>query len=99
MYTFDGKTVRSLDAKHPVEKKAVNGTSYTIFKVVKNEKFPLSTPQRHVGGTEVQLHSISNSAQLNRRLSEHRNPHRQFGEEKNLLPLPESELRIIQPVA
>jgi hypothetical protein len=98
-YTFDGKNVRSLDDEHPVEMNTVNGTCYTITEVIKNENFPLSSPQRHVGGAEVQLHSISNSAQLNRRLSGHRNPYRHFGEEKNLFPLPEFERRIDQPVA
>jgi len=73
-YTFDGKTVRSLDAKHPVEMNTVNDTCYVTFKVIQNENFPLSRPQRHVGGAKVQHHSISNSGQLNRRLSGHRNP-------------------------
>jgi hypothetical protein len=49
-YTFDGKTVRSLDAKQPVEMNTANGTCYTIVTVIQNENFPLSTPQRHVGG-------------------------------------------------
>jgi hypothetical protein len=82
------KTVRSLDAKHPVEMNRVNGTCYTIFKVIKKkENFPSSAPQRHVGGAEVQLHSISKSAQLNRGLSGHQNPYRQFGGKKKSLAL------------
>jgi hypothetical protein len=98
--SVEGKTVRSLDAKHPVEMNTVNGTCYKISEVAKNNyNFPLCTSQRHVGRAKVQLHSISNSVQLNRRLSGQRNPYRQFGEEKNRLPLPEFEPRIVQPVA